>query len=375
MNYPIKVAQIMGKWVGGGVETVIMNYYQNIDREKVQFDFLFDRDSVNIPIEKIEKMGGRVIFIPPYQSLFQYQKELKKVLKENCYKIVHSNINSLSVFPLHVAKKVGVPIRIAHSHSTTNKKEFLKNIVKQMLVPFSKVYANYYFACSEEAGKWLFGKKTFEEGKIRIVHNGIDLEKFSFDSDVRLKKRRELEIAEENIVVGHVGRFMTQKNHDFLVDVFKEFHKEVPNSQLLLIGRGPLKDKIENKVKECGLSNAVSFLGQRNDISEIYQAFDLFVFPSLYEGLGMVAIEAQCAGLPCILSSEVPRIAKVNENVFFLDLEASTKEWVDKMKSYLNHKERSVNLEEFRKANYDIHLEAKKLEKIYQELISQIYDK
>ena len=150
---PIRIAHIMGKWVGGGVEAVVMNYYRHINREKVQFDFICDEDSTNIPYEEIESLGGKVIIIPPYQKLFKYIKKLTKVLKEGKYKIVHSHINTLSVFPLYCAKKAKVPVRIAHSHSTTNKKEWKKNLMKQVLKPFSKLFATDYFACSEYAGR------------------------------------------------------------------------------------------------------------------------------------------------------------------------------------------------------------------------------
>jgi len=155
----IRVAQVIGKWVGGGVEAVVMNYYRHIDHSKVQFDFICDEDSTDIPYEEIEKLGGKVIIVPPYQKIFKYQRALKKVLEEGNYKIIHSHINTLSVFPLRIAKKIGIPVRIAHSHSTTNKKEWKKNLLKQTLRPFSKVYATNYFCCSEI--KRMMKKKYF----------------------------------------------------------------------------------------------------------------------------------------------------------------------------------------------------------------------
>ena len=211
---PIIIAQIMGKMIGGGVESVIMNYYRHIDKSKVQFDFICDSDSTNIPYEEIESLGGRVILCPPYQKLFQYIKFLTKLFKDNDYKIVHSNINTLSVFPLFAAKKAGVPVRIAHSHSTSNKKEWKKNIVKNILRPFSKRYATVYFACSELAGRYMFGDKSFNEGKVTIINNAIDLDEFKYDKKLRNKKRKELNIDEDTLVIGHIGRFVDQKNHE-----------------------------------------------------------------------------------------------------------------------------------------------------------------
>lgn len=323
----IRVAHIIGKWIGGGVEAVVMNYYRNIDRKKIQFDFICDEDSTNIPYEEIEKLGGKVILIPPYQQLFRYNKELTRIFKENNYKIVHSHINTMSIFPLRAAKEAGVPIRIAHSHSTTNKKEWKKNMLKQVLRPFSKVYATDYMCCSELAGRWLFGDKEYDKGYVYLLNNAIDLDKFKYDEEIRERKRKELNITDDTLVIGHVGRFVEQKNHRFLIDIFNEVHKEKNNSLLLLAGQGPLMDEMKEKVKKLGLDENVKFLGQRNDIYELYQAFDVFLFPSLYEGLGMVLIEAQCSNLLCVASTEVPNIVKKNDNVLFLNLSDNINNW------------------------------------------------
>ena len=285
LDEKIIVAHIMGKWNGGGVESVVMNYYRNIDRNRIQFHFLCDEDSTDIPYEEIEKLGGKVIVIPPYQKLFKYQKELYRIFKENNYKIIHSHINALSVFPLRIAKKAGVPIRIAHSHSTSNKKEWKKNILKMILRPFSKLYANNYFACTEYAGKWLFGKKVVERKELNVINNAIDLKKFEFNENTREDLRKELGIKEDVLVIGHVGRFMKQKNHEFLIDVFEKAIKQDDNIYLILVGQGPLEDKIKEMTKEKGIENKILFLGQRNDVNKLYQAMDIFVLPSLYEGL------------------------------------------------------------------------------------------
>ena len=269
----------------GGVESVVMNYYRNIDKEKIQFHFLCDEDSTDIPYQEIEKLGGKVIIIPPYQKLFKYQKELYRIFKENNYKIVHSHINALSVFPLRIAKKAKIPVRIAHSHSTSNKKEWKKNILKMILRPLSKLYANNYFACTEYAGKWLFGKKVVERKELNVINNAIDLKKFEFNENTREDLRKELGIKEDVLVIGHVGRFMKQKNHEFLIDVFEKAIKQDDNIYLILVGQGPLEDKIKEMAKEKGIEYKILFLGQRNDVNKLYQAMDIFVLPSLYEGL------------------------------------------------------------------------------------------
>ena len=364
-NEPIRIAQIVGKWVGGGVEAVVMNYYRNIDRTKIQFDFICDSDSTNIPYDEIESLGGRVILVPPYQKVFSYQKELKKVLCDGNYKIVHSHINALSFFPLRAAKKAKVPVRIAHSHSTTNKVEWKKNLLKQALKPLSKLYATDYFACTEHAGRWLFGNKTFENGEVFVMNNAIDLDKFKYNKTMRDSKRKELKIKDNTVVIGHVGRFVQQKNHDYLIDIFNEYHKKNKDSVLLLAGQGPLQEEIQAKVKELHLEKFVKFLGQRSDVHELYQAFDVFLLPSLYEGLGVVLIEAQCAGCCCVASTEVPTIAKVTENLEFLNLSDQPNVWADKISDSTNDYQRKDYTKEITKNGYEIKNEVKKLEKKY----------
>ena len=361
----IRIAQIMGKWVGGGVESVVMNYYRHIDRNKIQFDFICDDDSTNIPYEEIENLGGKVILIPPYQKIFKYHKKLKKVLKEGNYKIVHSHINTLSVFSLFAAKSAGVPIRIAHSHSTTNKKEKKKNLLKQVLRPFSKVFATDYMCCSELAGRWLFGNKEYDKGNVYLLNNAIDLDKFKYDEKVRKTKRKELNIDDDTLVIGHVGRFVEQKNHRFLIDIFNEVHKQNENSILLLVGQGPLMEEIKEKVKNLNLEKYVKFLGQRSDVSELYQAFDVFLLPSLYEGLPVVGVEAQATGLLCIFSDDMTKETKVLNTTKFLSLVQSSKCWADIIIKKFETFRRLNTKPEISDNNFDINVEGKKLENKY----------
>ena len=362
---PIRVAHIIGKWLGGGVESVVMNYYRYIDRDKIQFDFICDEDSTNIPYEEIEKMGGKVILIPPYQKIIKYHKKLKQVLKDGNYKIVHSHINALSVFSLFAAKCAGVPIRIAHSHSTSNKKEWKKNIIKNILRPFSKVFATDYFACSEHAGRWLFGNKEFDKGNVYILNNAIDVDKFKYDENVRKEVRKELGINDDTLVIGHVGRFVEQKNHRFLIDIFNEVHKEKANSILLLVGQGPLMAEIKEKVKKLGLEKSVIFLGQRNDVNRLYQAMDVFLFPSLYEGLGLVLIETQCSGCYCVASSEVPTIANLNKSIKFIPLKVNETEWAKEVIKDANFRLKKSNINIFKEKGFDIRYKSKELIKKY----------
>lgn len=359
---PIRIAHIMGKMVNGGVESVIMNYYRNIDRTKIQFDFFVDKDGTCPQEEEIKALGGRVFWIEPYQNITQNMKDMKRLFKENKYKIVHSNLNTMSAFSLLTAKQCGIPVRICHNHSTTSPYDIKKNIMKMILRPFSKIFANYYFACSDYAGEWMFGKKNMRSHKVTVLKNAIDVKRFSFDPRVREKIRREIGV-DNKFVIGHVGRFVWAKNHEFLIDVFSEVHKKRPESVLLLIGEGELEEKIRNKAKEKNIENAVIFLGAHSDIEKYYQAFDLFAFPSRFEGLGLVTIEAQISGTYVVSSEAVPKEAKITEHMQFIPLN-DFDGWVNALSSVAPTKQ-LVDAEMIRKSGYDISEEAKKLENFY----------
>lgn len=369
---PIRIAQIMGKWVGGGVESVVMNYYRNIDRKKIQFDFICDIDSTNIPYGEIYKLGGKIILIPPYTKIFKYQKYLKKVLMDGNYKIVHSHINTLSIFSLFAAKRANIPIRIAHSHSTTNKREWKKNFIKQLLKPLSKLFATDYMCCSEVAGRWLFGNKTYDKGKVILLNNAINVKEFEYNERTRAIEREKLCINNDRLVIGHIGRFVEQKNHEFLIDVFNEIQKINEDSMLVLAGQGPLENKIKNKVEELNLNKKVIFLGQIDEVSRIYQAFDIFILTSLYEGLPVVAVEAQAAGLLTILSSSMTKESRILETTKFISLKEKPKIWAEKIINAYHNYTRVKTNQILQKKDFDIIIEGKKLEKIYFDLINKI---
>lgn len=358
-NEPLRVAQMMTDMNFGGVEMVIMNYYRNIDRSKVQFDFLALEDSLIPQKAEIERLGGRIYVVPRYTHLVRYEREVQRILRENRYHIVHSNMNTLSVFALYAAKKVGVPVRILHNHSTAGKGESKKNILKYLLRPFAKVYATDLCACSQHAGKWIFGKNT----DYRVINNAIDLERYHFRSEIREQFRKELGI-ENDFVLGHVGRFCFQKNHEFLIEVFEKVVKSRPDSKLLLIGEGKDEERVRALVSQKELSDNVLFLGKQTDVSPYYQAMDCFVLPSRYEGLGMVAIEAQACGLPTICSTEVPEEAAITNLVKFLGLDLPSAEWANEiLKCRVCRRDMRA---EIRRANYDIKIEADKLLMFYE---------
>lgn len=361
---PIRVAQVVGKMNGGGVEAVVMNYYRHIDRSKVQFDFLVDEDSTRVPEEEIIALGGRVFRIPPYQHPIRYRRELIRLMREQQWPIVHSNINTLSVFPLSAAKKVGVPVRIAHSHSTMGKGEFAKNMMKLALRPFANVYPTVRFACGHYAGEWLFGKKH----DFTVIPNAIELDKFRFDPTVRRETRKELGIAEDTFLIGHVGRFMPQKNQAFLVDVLADLLPNRPKTMLAFVGDGPDKADVQQHAEELGVSDHVLFLGQRSDVNRLYQVFDVFCLPSLYEGLCVVGIEAQCAGLPCLFSNSITREVDLTEASRFIPIE-SPKEW-SSIISALGSGTR-IGFPEKAFIDFDICQNAQRLTSIYKNLLKK----
>ena len=364
MGRPIRVAQIIGKAINGGTESFAMNYYTHIDRSKIQFDFFVESTSKIIDKEKIESLGGKVVIIPSYTHVFAYIKTLKRLFKDGNYDIVHSNMNALSVFALCAAKKAGVKVRIAHSHSTTNKKEHLRNFIKNILRLFSKKYATHYFACSELAGRWLFGDKTFNKGEVTVINNAIELEKYKFNEQTRDSLRAKYGLTNQ-FVIGHIGRFMSQKNHTFLIDIFNEVQKRRSDARLLLIGDGPLYDEIVNKVHTLNLDDKVIFTGVKQNAYDYYNVMDVFVLPSLYEGLPVVGVEAQANGLPIVTSDTVTRDLNIAGGVDYLSLGETASFWANHIVHLDTQIDRGKYFYKIKNSAFDIKSEAKKLEDKY----------
>lgn len=370
MNEVPRIAQIVGKMKAGGVEAMLMNYLRHVDTQRICFDFIVDEDSTIIPSQEILAKKGRIFKVPPYQKAGEYQRKLTTLLKEQQYSIVHSHLNALSIFPLHAAKNAGVPIRIAHSHSTSGKGEYAKNLMKGVLRPFSAAYPTHFCACSAHAGQWLFGKARMENGQIKLIKNAIDLPHFDFDQQIRDDMRRSLHL-ENKLVIGHVGRFMAQKNHGFLLDIFFNVLQQKPACVLLLAGEGELMESTRNKARQLGISQHVRFLGVRDDIADIMQAMDIFLLPSLYEGLGIVAIEAQTSGLMVVASDQVPMEAHVSDRMLRLPLSAPAELWAKHILTQ-SHYQRQSYLEDVRRQGYDITIAAKELEDYYMALLSNL---
>ena len=319
----IRVLQVVNNMHRAGLETMLMNYYRHMDKERIQFDFLTHRPERDDYDDEIESMGGKVYYAPRlypqnYPAYFKYMDNFFKEHPE--YKIMHSHIDAMSYLPLKAAKKAGVPIRIAHSHNTSIDKDFklpLKLYYKSRITSVS----NYFYACGEEAGKFLFPGKEYV-----VIPNAIETDKFRYDEITRDKKRKELGIKDE-MVFGHVGRISYQKNHKFLIEIFYEIVKKNQNSIVLLVGVGEKEEEVRRQVSELGLEKKVRFLGNRADVFELYQAMDAFMLPSFFEGIPVVGVEAQYAGLPCFFSDKVPSEVAFNGKCSFWSLNLSAKEW------------------------------------------------
>lgn len=365
MTTQFRVAMVMGKMLGGGVESVVMNYYRSIDRSKVQFDFLVDSDSSLVPRDEIEALGGRVIEIPPYQRVAEYQMRLCDLFEREGWPIVHSHINALSVFPLRAAKRAGVPVRIAHSHSTSGKGEHAKNAFKALLRTQANRYPTHRIACSKLAGDWLFGKGA----DYTVMRNAVDLSVFGPDAVDRDRERELLGVTDGQLLVGHIGRFMEQKNHAFLLEVFKELLKLRPNSVLALAGDGPLLERTRDRVHELGLDKSVLFLGTRTDVPSLYRAFDVFCLPSLYEGLPMVGIECQAAQTPILTSDTVTAEAAATSLMEFESLESDPGVWARRLLRMVGKHPSRCDLESIR--DYDIASAASKLLSFYRSAMGE----
>ena len=328
-NPPIRILHIVGGMGTGGAETLIMNWYRSIDRTKVQFDFLVHHKEKMFYDDEIESLGGRIyrFSLSNDHNIFRYRKELYKFFASHPeYKIIHGHHSTYGVLYLSVARKCGIPFRISHSHIASYSKT-LKGISFYLLSRFYKKYANIYFACSLAAGHYMYG----EDKDFKVINNGINTTLFGFSKEKRGEIRTKLNIPDNVLTLAHVGRFHDQKNHHFLIDVFSQVCKLIPNSRLLLLGVGPLLSDIREKVKALGLDKNVLFLEQRPNVQDYLSASDLFVFPSLYEGLPLTLVEAQASGLPIVCSDTITEETKLTDNYYILSLEQSSKEWADKI--------------------------------------------
>lgn len=362
----IRILQVVPNMQAGGLENSIMNYYRNIDRNKIQYDFIVHYKTPNFYDDEIKKLGGNIYYLSfrEDKNIFKYLKDLYAIYKTKKYHIIHSHMASLAFIHLGMAKLCNIPIRIIHSRNSSTGND-LKGILKSFLLKLAPLFANCFFACGQNAGKFLFNNHDF-----LVINNATDLERFYFSPSKRNSIRQEFSIKEDTIVIGHIGRFNIQKNHLFLLDVFFEVLKMKKNAVLMLLGDGENRDQIIKKMQSLGIDKQVVLAGVRKDVDSFYCGFDVFCLPSLFEGLPNVGIEAQASGCPCIFSTEVTQEVNLLPTTKYLPLNETPQMWAKKIIE-ISQKERLVDTKKYLQ-NYDITHEAKKMEEWYLNALQNI---
>jgi glycosyltransferase involved in cell wall biosynthesis len=322
MEKPIRILQMINSLHFGGSQSFVMNVYHNIDRSKIQFDFVVIPEEEKDLYDEVRRMGAKVFVCPKYRIInhFAYAAWWNEFFQSHPeYKVIHGHVRSTSAIYLSIAKKHGLKT-IAHSHSTSNGKGIL-GIVKTMMQYPTRNIADYLFSCSDIAGAWMYGKNALQKSNYRMIPNGIDLQRFTYRPEKRKEIRKKLGIQDNEFVIGHIGRFTRPKNHIFLIQLFDHFLKQHPNFRLLLVGDGELWPMIQQECKKQQLGEKVILAGAKSNTEDYYQAMDTFAFPSLWEGLPVSVVEAQASGLPCLLSDTITRNVQLTPLVQYVSLD------------------------------------------------------
>ena len=353
----------------GGVESFLMNYYRKLNRGKIQFDFLCNNKTVAYE-DEIASLGGEIFKIcARSENPVLYKKQMTAFFKENAkkYCAIWVNVCSLAnIDYLKFAKKFGIKTRIIHSHNTQNMDSFLRGLLHKFNRFFIGNYATHFFACTTLAADWFYSEKIKKSPNFKLIFNAIDCEKFAFNERKREECRKELNVSDK-CVFGNVGRFHSQKNQSFLLDVFKEISQKREDAVLILCGGGNDETMLRRKTSELKLEDKVLFVGVRNDVERLFQAMDVFLLPSLYEGLGIVLIEAQAAGLPCLASADViPEDAKVTNLLKFISLESGAENWANEAVEALKNTDRPQTLSLIAAKGYDINTQIAGLENFFE---------
>ncbi len=349
----------------GGVESLIMNYYREIDKRLIQFDFLCNTEVVAYE-DEITSLGGKIFRIPARRDgRTKFEKTLNSFMEKYApnYQAIWVNVCSLAnIDYLKYAKKYGIEKRIIHCHNAENGDSFLRGLLHKINRLTVRKYATDFWTCSDAAVNWFFGPSIRKLESYRLIHNAIDLEKYQYRENIRQEYREKLGLQDKR-VIGHIGRFHFQKNHKYLIEVFQKVLQKEPSSCLLLVGQGELMGEVKRRVKELRMEEQVLFLGIRQDIDKLYQAMDCFVLPSIFEGVPLVGIEAQAAGLPCIFSDSITQELKIGENIKFLSLN-NEQLWVHEIINAF-YADRVDNLKVLKDKGYDIKKECEQIAKLF----------
>lgn len=378
MKEPIKVLQV-APLGAGGVTSLILNIAEKLDNEKVNFDYLTFYDRTEFNEKRAKDLGGKKYVVPIdhyknplIRSLFKFFYAIK-VIRSSGADIIH--INGSKPYDVLVgvsAKMAGVKIVFFHSHNSSMDKETgINKIIMSLFKKLIPVISDYNLACSDLAAQFMFPDKILNANNFTVIKNAIDVEKYRFSEDVREKYRKKLNV-ENNLVVGHIGRFMPQKNHKFLIDIFAEIYKKRPDATLILIGNGELFDEIKQYVEKKQLSSVVRFYGTTNEIPQILQAMDCFLLPSFYEGLPVVGVEVQASGLPLILTDTVTKEVDFSDLVEYLSLDDSAEKWAECVIKYAEIKRERRNYPDIvRNAGFDVCSETEKLTRLYEKYMEE----
>ena len=363
---PIRVLNLFTIMNRGGAETMVMNYYRNIDRSKVQYDFMVHRQERGAYDNEIEALGGKIYRMPPVRpwTAYEYRRIVRGFYAEHPeYRIIHSHMSELGYYDFMEAEKAGVPVRICHAHNRPYGLD-LKSPVRWYYKTMMRPHITDLFTCGAESADWLFGRKN--RSRFVQMNNAIDAKQYAYCPQTRQRLRQTLGIAEDQLVIGHVGRFDPQKNHRFILDIFQAVRAQNSKAILLLVGNdaGEGGKEIHQKVNQLGLTPWVTFLGIRSDVADVMQAMDVFLFPSLFEGLSVASVEAQAAGLPVLISDSVPIECKKTDLVHVLPLSASLEEWVNTVLKLAQIPRRNTS-EEIKAAGFDSVENAKWLQAFY----------
>lgn len=358
----------------GGVQSVVNNYLSKMDTEKTQIEFLTLLPGDTQMEEEWRNKGCKIYHIggSKEKNLFLFLKEIRNFFKEHHdYDIIHSHQTNLDIFYLREAKKWKIPVRIMHTHTTgCDISKFRMNILRFM----SKRYANYYFACSKEAGRWMFGKNIEKNERFYVINNAIDVKNYIYNEEIRRRVRKENNL-EDCFVVGNVARMVEMKNHKFLIEVFEEILKVKSNAKLLLIGDGPLRNQIEQQVTELNINKNVIFYGVTDKVNEMLQAMDVFVIPSFFEGGPITMFEAAASGMKYIISERINRRLLENDLELQLDLSDTPKEWANRIIEFSEKYERRDQSKLLIDSEFDLTTEAKKLQNVYQKILKEKLNK
>ncbi len=362
---PIHILQVIGTTNLGGAESRIMDLYRHIDREKIQFDFLVHTDKPGFFAEEINGLGGHIYRLPAYRVYNQnkYIAACRRFFKEHHdFAAVHGHMTSTASIYLPIAKRAGIPVTIAHARSA-GVDGGLKGMATKLLRRNLSKKTDIMLSCSTPAAEAVFGKSETREGRVMILPNAIDTDLFAYQTEQRQQIREKYHL-DGQFVIGHVGRFHFAKNHAYLLDTFCEIVKKEPDSKLLLLGDGPLREEMEQRAEALEISDKVLFLGNQSPVAPYYQAMDAFVFPSRFEGMPGTVVEAQAAGLPCFVSDTVTKEVKACDLVSFLPINIEPEKWAEEVLAVQN-KERNSGSEQMKKAGFDVKEEVKKYENFY----------